>query len=181
MTTKPRIYVACLAAYNSGKLHGRWMDASRTAADIHADIQDMLSRSPVVGAEEWAIHDHEGFCGLHLAEYEDIEEVAALAAAIEKHGEAVAHYINNSGRDYVDLGTLGEDFEDAFVGQYESPRDFAETNAEEMGFGGLTPEQLEGIWGFLDWDHVANELTITDYWSAEARELGGGVYVFRRD
>lgn len=181
MITKPRIYIACLAAYNSGKLHGRWMDAARLQGDIHADIQDMLKHSPVPGAEEWAIHDYEGFCGLCLGEYEDIEEVAALATIIDKHGEALAHYINNRGRDYVDFGTLEEDFEDAFFGQYESPRDFAEANVEELGFGGLTPDQLEWIWGFLDWDHVAHELTITDYWCADARELGGGVYVFRRD
>lgn len=25
--TKPRIYAACLAAYNSGYLHGAWIDA----------------------------------------------------------------------------------------------------------------------------------------------------------
>jgi antirestriction protein len=181
MSTKPGIYVACLAAYNSGRLHGHWMDAARSAEKIHADIKDMLRRSPVPGAEEWAIHDYEGFCGLTLGEYENVEEVAALASVIEKHGEAVAHYINNRGRDFVDLGTLGEDFEDAFVGQYESLRGFAEANAEELGFGGLTPGQLEGIWGFVDWDHVAHELTITDYWSADTREGGGGVYVFRRD
>jgi len=35
-TDTPRIYVACLAAYNSGKLHGEWIDASQTAEDIHA-------------------------------------------------------------------------------------------------------------------------------------------------
>ncbi len=136
---------------------------------------------PRAGGEEWAIHDYEGFCGLHLGEYEDIEEVAVLASVIEKHGEAIARYINNRGRDYVNLGTLEEDFEDAFVGQYESVRDFAEANLEVLGFGGLTPDQLEGVWAFLDWDHVAHELTITDYWCADARELGGGVYVFRRD
>jgi antirestriction protein len=181
MTTKPRIYVACLAAYNSGKLHGRWMDAARQAEEIQADIQVMLRRSPVPGAEEWAIHDYEGFCGLTLGEYENIEEVAGLATVIEKFGEAVAHYINNRGRDYVDVRTLGEDFEDAFAGQYESPREFAEANVEELGFGGLAPDQLEGVWGFLGWDHIAHELTITDYWCADARELGSGVYVFRRD
>src|SRR6266498_3115744 len=105
-----------------------------------------------------------GFCGLPLGEYEDIEEVAALATVIEKHGEAVAYYINNRGRGYVDLGTLEEDFAEAFVGRYESARDFAEGNVEELGFGGLAPDQLEGIWGFLDWDHIAHEWTITDYW-----------------
>jgi antirestriction protein len=181
MITKPRIYVACLAAYNSGTLHGRWMDAARSSGEIHADIQDMLKHSLVPGAEEWAIHDYAGFGGLHIEEYEDLEEVAALASVIEKHGEAVAHYVNNRGRDHMDIETLEEEFEDSFVGQFDCARDFAESNIEELGFGGLSPDQLEGIWGFLDWDHVANELTITDYWCADARELGRGVYVFRRD
>ena len=30
----PRIYVACLAAYNAGRLHGRWIDANQSAEDI---------------------------------------------------------------------------------------------------------------------------------------------------
>jgi antirestriction protein len=180
MTTKPRIYVACLAAYNSGSCTvAGWMPPDQRRTSTRTS-KDMLGHSPVPGAEEWAIHDYEGFCGLCLGEYEDVEGVAALAAIIEKHGEAVAHYINDRGRDYVDLEKLEVDFEDAFVGQYESPLDFAESNVEELGFGSLTPEQLQGIWGFLDWDHIANELSITDYWCADSRELGGGVYVFRR-
>jgi antirestriction protein len=181
MSIKPRIYVACLAAYNAGILHGRWMDATRQAEEIHADIRAMLKHSPIPGAEEWAIHDYEGFGGLHLREYEDIEEVVAIAAVIGKHGEAVAQYINHCGREYVELENLEEDFEDAFLGQFDSPRDFAETTIEELGFAGLAPDELEVIWGFLDWDHIAHELTITDYWCADARELGGGVFVFRRD
>jgi Antirestriction protein (ArdA) len=27
LITEPRIYVACLAAYNNGYLHGAWIDA----------------------------------------------------------------------------------------------------------------------------------------------------------
>ena len=30
----PRIYVACLAAYNNGRLHGRWIDADQSVEDI---------------------------------------------------------------------------------------------------------------------------------------------------
>jgi antirestriction protein len=181
LTTKPRIYVACLAAYNSGKLHGRWLVANRPPEEIYDDIQDMLRHSPLPGAEEWAIHDYEGFCGLSLGEYEDIEEVAGLATHIEKHGEAMAHYVNDRGLHYVDMATLEEDFEEAFAGQYESTRAFAEAIVGELGFGGLAPDQLEGIWSFIDWDHLAHELTITDYWSVDAHELGGGVFVFRRN
>lgn len=32
----PRVYVACLAAYNSGFLHGAWIDAGQGEAHSHA-------------------------------------------------------------------------------------------------------------------------------------------------
>lgn len=58
----PRIYVACLAAYNNGILYGKWIDADQDADSIRLEIQIMLAGSPVPRAEEWAIHDYEGFC-----------------------------------------------------------------------------------------------------------------------
>ena len=51
----PRIYVACLAAYNNGCLHGRWIDAT-TPDEIMDEVRAMLAASPLPGAEEWAIH-----------------------------------------------------------------------------------------------------------------------------
>ena len=51
----PRIYVACLAAYNNGCLHGRWIEAT-TPDDIMGQVRAMLAASPLPGAEEWAIH-----------------------------------------------------------------------------------------------------------------------------
>ncbi|MBA3067902.1 MAG: antirestriction protein ArdA, partial [Hyphomonas sp.] len=51
----PRIYVACLAAYNAGRLHGRWIDAT-TPNEIRAEARAMLAASPEPGAEEHAIH-----------------------------------------------------------------------------------------------------------------------------
>lgn len=49
------IYVACLAAYNSGYLHGAWIDANQDVTGICRDVQIMLSESPIENAEEWAI------------------------------------------------------------------------------------------------------------------------------
>jgi len=68
MADTPRIYVACLAAYNGGTLHGEWIDADQSADDIGEAIKQMLSRSPEPCAEEWAIHDHENFQGIELGE-----------------------------------------------------------------------------------------------------------------
>jgi len=86
MSTDPRIYVACLAAYNNGRLHGAWIDANQSADDIAAEVQTMLAASPEPGAEEWAIHDYEGFGELRLSEWESFERVASIAAGIAEHG-----------------------------------------------------------------------------------------------
>lgn len=40
-----RIYVACLASYNSGVLHGEWIDANQSADEIHSEVQSMLRES----------------------------------------------------------------------------------------------------------------------------------------
>ena len=40
-----QIYVACLAAYNNGILHGRWIDAQQDAWAVYDDIRAMLDAS----------------------------------------------------------------------------------------------------------------------------------------
>ena len=52
---RPRIYVACLAAYNNGRLHGRWIDAT-DPHEVWQHVRGMLAASPEPDAEEWAIH-----------------------------------------------------------------------------------------------------------------------------
>ena len=53
-----RIYVACLAAYNNGILHGRWIDANQDAWAIWDEVSEMLKTSPEADAEEGS--DSEG-------------------------------------------------------------------------------------------------------------------------
>ena len=44
LETNPiRIYVACLAAYNNGHLHGRWIDATHGENHIHTQVKAMLA------------------------------------------------------------------------------------------------------------------------------------------
>ncbi len=49
--TEIRIYVACLASYNSGILHGAWIDALQDASAIRNEIKAMLDASPEECAE----------------------------------------------------------------------------------------------------------------------------------
>src|ERR1700722_1252880 len=76
---QPRIYVASLSDYNAGRLHGEWLDAAQDPEAILAGISAMLAASPEPGAEEWAIHDYEQFCGVRLCEDECIESESKSA------------------------------------------------------------------------------------------------------
>lgn len=84
MTTEPKIYVADLAAYNNGYLHGVWINAAQAVDGIQEQINAMLAASPVPDAEEYAIHDYEGFEGYALGEYEGIDTAHEIACFIEE-------------------------------------------------------------------------------------------------
>lgn len=97
--TEPRIYIACLAAYNNGILHGAWIDPTLELDNLRDTVNAMLKASPIEGAEEFAIHDYEGFAGCNINEYEGLESVHNLAIFVEEHGElsgaVLDHYCND--------------------------------------------------------------------------------------
>lgn len=166
--TTPKVYVACLAAYNNGILHGQWIEANQEAEAIHGAIKEMLALSPIANAEEWAIHDYEGFCGLRISEYESIESVAEMAAMIAEHGEAWAKFAEYEGIEYATL----ERFEEAYQGEWDSEEAFAENLAGETM---EIPQHLEN---YIDYEKLARDMFINDYYSADGE--GRKVYVFSR-
>jgi hypothetical protein len=77
----------------------------------------MLKASPIAGAEEYAIHDYEGFEGVStLSEYQGVESVAELAAFIAEHGELGGKLVEYFG----DLDAAREAIEDHYAGEYQS-------------------------------------------------------------
>jgi antirestriction protein len=170
--TTPRIYVACLAAYNNGKLHGIWIDCNQDADGIWKEINAMLSSSPESDAEEWAIHDYENWQGLLIGENESIECIAEIAELLQEHGKAFAVYCN-----YHNSDANAKDSQDCYVEKYESEEEFAYGFWEELGI----VEQLEklGVYSFyIDWEAVARDLFINSYFSVETGYKE--VYVFSR-
>jgi antirestriction protein len=125
---QPRIYVACLAAYNSGYLHGAWIDAAQEPWIIYDEVKAMLTASPVAGAEEWAIHDYEGFEDIRIEEYTGFDRVSALAMFISDHGEVGAalldHYCG-------DVGEAREAMADRYMGEHASLADYVQEATEE--------------------------------------------------
>lgn len=170
-TTSPRIYVACLAAYNNGRLHGAWIDANQDADDLAQEIQAMLAESPEPRAEEWAIHDYEGFGSLRLSEWESVERVAAIAAGIDEHGEAFSAWLcNDSSRDPQNC----ESFTEAYRGEWDSMRDYADNLADELGLTDAA-ENAGSPYVVVDVDAFARDLDI----ELETAESGShSIYVF---
>ena len=130
----PRIYVASLTDYNAGILHGEWIDASDDPETMQDGIDSMLAASPTTRrsgdiAEEWAIHDYEGFGQLQLGEWEPLSKIAALASGITEHGMAFTAWATHSGSDSEQL----ERFDDHYLGEWASIEQFAESMIDDYG------------------------------------------------
>lgn len=148
-----RIYVACLASYNNGILHGCWIDMDQETDTINQAIQTMLAASPIQGAEEYAIHDHEGFEGLAVSEYMGIGDLVRLAAFVMEHGSLGAKLAEHYGGD-LDEARTGLD--ERYFGEYERLSDFVEescTNAHDIP---------EAILPYVDFERMGRDWEISD-------------------
>jgi antirestriction protein len=145
----PRIYVACLAAYNDGILHGDWIDADQDADAIRSEIAAMLARSPIRGAEEYAIHDYEGFGSVTLREYASIETVARMAAFIAEHGDVGAGLLDEFCGDTDQAETA---MRDCYHGAFASLADFIEDMTRDSGI--TIPDALQY---YIDWQAMARD------------------------
>lgn len=147
-TTAPAIWIADLAAYNAGILHGEWvtLDAETTLDDLYAKTQAILAegtrrygRETLSIHEEFAIHDYEGFGPIRIGEY---TALASVLGHVHRMDDDPARY-------FAFIDAMG----DSYADQYEShqvygPFDRAEDYADELlddlilGRGDLT-EWLE--------------------------------------
>lgn len=115
MSDKPRVFLTDLHAYNSGSLHGKWVDAT-DEDELNEAVREILASSPHPGGEEWFITDYDNFYGYQVGEYERLGLVATVGAAIEEHGEAVALWLAH---DVENIDKLDQ-FTDYLVGEVES-------------------------------------------------------------
>ena len=156
MCEEIRIYVADLAAYNNGKLHGVWIDATQNMDDIQDQINDMLANSPEEFAEEYAIHDYEGFGGYSVSEYEGIQSVQEIACFIDEHPEIAGELLDHFGGSIEDARKA---IEENYSGCYKSLADYAEELTEDTS---QIPEHLAF---YIDYERMGRDM-----------ELGGDVF-----
>ncbi|MET3601110.1 antirestriction protein ArdA [Martelella mangrovi] len=154
----PRIYVACLASYNNGILHGAWIDASADVEEMQEEIAAMLKRSPMPEAEEWRIDDFEDLG--HLPDLVSLEDVARQVEIIEA--------AENCGIDpmaaadaLADMGGPDEDPEDWLGGHYAGAFERDAEMAEEMYFAAYGEESIpEHLRCHIDWEGVARDMLV---------------------
>jgi antirestriction protein len=212
--TERRIYAACLASYNNGRLHGAWIDADQGADEINAEINKMLKASPYPNvtrqdwrcdecghdwtrdvspyqdaptqcpecdainiehngpaypsAEEFAIHDHEGFEGL-LGEYSPVSEVVQVAEALAEHGDIYAG-LRKDGRDHDEAISM---IEEHYQGEYDSLEDWAESFLDDTGAFADAPEMLKT---YFDYERYARDAELSG--DILTIEVGHAVHVF---
>lgn len=189
-----RVYIACLASYNAGILHGEWIDLDGLDADdLREEIADMLRRSPCPNVEVACPecggtgnanrdpHKADGClrCGSTgkvpsaeewaVHDYDDFPDLGEYPS-IERLVE-VAEAISKHGeamRVWLDRTGSVEGFEDAYYGTAESWEDFVARLLEETGALDEVPEHLRY---YFDYAAYARDLK-TDGWWAEYDAYG---------
>ncbi len=133
----PSIYVASLTDYTCGFLHGVWITLDAAELDeVHAQVNSMLKDAPAVRrrlshvAEEYAIHDYDGFGSYTVHEFTPLNQVVAIAAAIAEHGDAFAEFLNDRADESVEESITN--FTDRLRGVWPTDTDFAWADFEEL-------------------------------------------------
>ena len=141
MSEEIRVYVADLAAYNNGFLHGVWIDATLELDDIQEQVSEMLKATPLDEvAEEYAIHDYEG-----------LEYVHEVACFLEEHREVAGDVLSHFGDNLEDARKA---LEENYSGCYSSLADYA----EELTDG--TAEIPQHLANYIDYERMERDMEI---------------------
>ena len=190
--SSPRVWVGCLASYNSGHLFGKWMDADDGEDTLNEQIAALLRYSPcpnvmiecptcegleddctdckgageVPSAEEFHICDKENFGGFDVTRYSPISEVCKAAEMIEQYGAAFGAACSAFCADEVEQA-----LEERYRGEWDSAADYAADWAEQTGGLENVPEQIQWC---IDWERYANNMELVEV------RTGGKVHIFDR-
>lgn len=172
--TTPRAWIGCLACYNAGRLVGDWFNAEIADEVTTYDVHGAHSRAD--SHDELWVFDHE-----NIPVRGELDPLTAaawgrrLAEVDEDLRPALCAWVESG--DYVAEGT-GElpsisDFEEQYVGSWDSFREYAEQLADDIGLLADVPEEIAR---YFDWQAWSRDLGF-DYSTYDDPE--GGVFVFR--
>ena len=158
-----RVWVGCLACYNSGLLLGDWFDADDCPDDQESFNETVkVPRSHIAeGHEEFWVMDHEN--SPVSGEYSpmDAQQYADWMEQLHETDYAAFRAYLSNGYDFDEDSV--DNFHEAYAGQWDSDADFAEQFAEDID---AIPENLPWPMSCIDWDHAAREL-MYDYFEID--------------
>ena len=174
--TAPRVWVGCLACYNSGRLVGHWFDCTEAAdvdlTAVHAPGQ------PRPDCEELWCFDLDG---LPIHRELDLLEAAEWGAIFEEVGEdhwpALCAWVESGSYTAQGRGDLPvlSDFEEVYTGHWPSFEYYARELAADTDMMRGWPEVAIQYFGWDDWiSDLAHDYTVV---AAGAPDYG--VHVFR--
>ena len=154
------VYFANLAAYVSGRLVGDWVYPLQY--DSFEDFAEAIREATKDGtdyADEIAVHDYNNFP--NMGEYPDHESIYNLAHAIDgSHlcDEIIIKYFGDYyGYDLEELTEHIQDIEDAFIGEFDTFRDFADEMADEH-IQSFNKEIQQFVFFYFDYEKYARDL-----------------------
>lgn len=154
-----RIFIADLAAYNSGELAGKWVDLEgMNAGDVEGAIADVLCEGTGllkalgewagVDHEEFFIADYEGFGPIRIGEYDSIESIIEHVERMGDDPERYFAFVKYHGEEYA------ENYDpDEVIGPWDSMEDIAVEYVEDMGIGEFAER-------YFDYEKFARDLGI---------------------
>jgi antirestriction protein len=153
-----QVYYANLEAYNSGRMIGDWLKPSKfeSLEDFEKAIKKVTKN-----ADEVAVHDYDNFP--NMGEYPSAEEIYNFAHQVKEVVDSYHFLTMDIIMEYIDamqqyhgIPNFDEiDFNDEFIGLYDTLKDFAEWHAYDVDSFESIPEHMRR---FFDWDYYAESL-----------------------
>lgn len=150
-----KIYIADLAAYNAGKLIGKWLDLDNFAdtEELKDAISDWLKER---GIEEYAVHDYDD-CPARdeFGESPDFDELFTYHTLYEEYGDSFAAWFDLCYSGGCDCDEWEDKYNDENMGEWESWEDFAQYLIDDCGALGEIPDHLKN---YIDYSAFARDL-----------------------
>ena len=131
-------------------LKNRWTLSNQEHIGSRCDGRTVTEESPIVGAEEYAIHDYEGFCGYSVGEFDAIEELREVAVFLSEFTEFGGVLLSFAGN-LVEARRIAEE---GYCGLYNSLARYAQELTEECGD---VPEHLAP---YIDYQLMGRDLEL---------------------
>jgi len=121
-------------------------------------VAQMLAESSEELAEEWAIHDYDGFGSVCLSEYEDLNKVAALGALIAEHGQLFGKLAARFGG--IDgIEEARRSLEEGYCGAFDRLGDYAQDLIEDC-YGSEIGKLPDFISCHIDYEAIARDMEL---------------------